>query len=91
MHLVTLHVNLKNILNNRNIILNFVFLLIHIYFTHYFTGFIVYSQTCYKGHLYKTKTCHKGPQCLSPKSSFSIQINLYIKTTCLRQPLFSVP
>ena len=42
MHLVTLHVNLKKILNNRNIILNFVFLLIHIYFTHYFTGFIVH-------------------------------------------------
>ena len=34
--------NLKKILNNRNIILNFVFLLIHIYFTHYFTGFIVH-------------------------------------------------
>ena len=40
----------------------------------------------------RQKTCHKGLQRLkSPKSSFSIQINLYIKTTCLRQPLFQFP
>ena len=43
MHLVTLHVNLKKILLIEISFLNFVFLLIHIYFTHYFTGFIVHT------------------------------------------------
>ena len=55
MHLVTLHVNLKKILNNRNIILNFVFLLIHIYFTHYFTGFIVHIVHTYIYIIYNKK------------------------------------
>ena len=41
MHLVILHVNLKKILLIEISFLNFVFLLIHIYITHYFTGFIV--------------------------------------------------